>query len=44
MIKEFFNGKELYKVLNPEEAIVNRLTIEAAIRTIVKDVKMKNYF
>ena len=42
MIKEFFNGKELNKSLNPDEAKVCGASIGAAIMTNIKNEKMKN--
>ena len=43
MLKEFFNGRELNKGLNPEEAIAYGLAIQASILTKVKDVKIEEW-
>lgn len=43
MLKEFFDGKELNKGLNPEEAIAYGLAIQASILTKIKDVKIEEW-
>ena len=43
MIKEFFNGKELNKGLNPEEAIAYGLAIRAAIIPKAKDITIEKF-
>lgn len=42
MIKEFFNGKDIYKGLNPDEAIAYGAAIQAAIKMKIKDEKIEN--
>ena len=41
MLKEFFNGKELLKDINPNEAVAFGAAIHAAIMTNVKDEKIE---
>lgn len=43
IIKEFFNGKELNKGLNPEESIAYGLAIEAAIKDNVNNEKIERF-
>ena len=41
MIKEFFNGKELNKSINPDEAVACGAAIQAAVITNVRDEKIE---
>ncbi|KAJ4807632.1 70 kDa heat shock protein [Rhynchospora pubera] len=42
-VQEFFNGKELYKSINPDEAVAYGATIQAAILTSGKEERDRLY-
>ena len=41
LIKDFFNGKELNKIINPDEAVACGAAIQAAVITNVRDEKIE---